>query len=430
MDPAHALITLGIALGLGLLVGLQRERADSALAGIRTFPLITVLGAVCAMLTEAIGGWVVGAGVIGVAAASFSGNLLRPRTDASPGITTEIAALLMFGVGCLLATMPYQIGTAVGVACAILLHLKDGMHAFAGRLDERDMRAIMQFCAVTFIVLPVLPDRTFGPLGVLNPRQIWWMVVLVVSISLLGYVMLKLARGRTGALLGGLVGGLVSSTATTVTFSKRAAEAQGAIAASLLAIVVASGVVFGRVIVEMSVVAPKSIGALAGPFLAMLLIAVVVSAGVWLICRRQTQELPESSNPTELKSALIFAGLYAIVVLAVAIARKYFGEQGLYVVAVISGLTDMDAITLSTAKLVEAESVSAEIGWRSILVASAANLVFKLGLCIWLGGRRFALPATLALGAIVAASCIVLWLWPDDLVLPVGALMDQAVTRE
>lgn len=412
MDTAHAFTALAIALGLGLLVGLQRERADSALAGFRTFPLITMLGCVCAMLADSFGGWILGAGLLSIAAATGVGNLLRRTADLSPGITTEIAALLMFVVGALLWVMPLQVGTVIGVGCALLLHMKESMHTFAGRLDEKDMRGIMLFCAITFVVLPVLPDRTFGPLNVLNPRNIWWMVVLVVGISLAGYVALKLIGGRVGAVVGGLIGGLISSTATTVSFSRRAAERPEALASALLAIILASCVVYARVLFEVGVVAREHLLVIAPPILTMGASGVVVSIVVWLRTRRSAGELPEPENPTQLKSALLFAALYALVLLAVAFADRLVGAAGIYVVAGLSGLTDMDAITLSTGRMASGGSIPPETAWRAIVTATMSNLLFKFGICAVLGGRAMLVPAAAALGASFLTGALVLCLWP------------------
>lgn len=412
MDTAHAFTALAIALGLGLLVGLQRERADSALAGFRTFPLITMLGCVCAMLADSFGGWILGAGLLSIAAATGVGNLLRRPADLSPGITTEVAALLMFVVGALLWVMPLQVGTVIGVGCAVLLHMKESMHTFAGRFDEKDMRGIMLFCAITFVVLPVLPDRTFGPLNVLNPRNIWWMVVLVVGISLAGYVALKLVGGRVGAVIGGLIGGLISSTATTVSFSRRAAERPEALASALLAIILASCVVYARVLLEVGVVAQEHLLVIAPPILTMGASGVGVSIVVWLRTRRSAGELPKPENPTQLKSALLFAALYALVLLAVGFADRLVGAAGIYVVAGLSGLTDMDAITLSTGRMASRGLIPPETAWRAIVTATMCNLLFKFGICAVLGGRAMLAPAAAALGTSFLTGALVLCLWP------------------
>ena len=250
---------LAIALGLGLLVGLQRERVQSPLAGIRTFALITVLGTVCALLGQPFGGWIVGLGAIALAAMLVVGNLAKGKAgEVEPGVTTETAALLMYGVGAYLVVGHAAVAIAIGGGVALLLHWKAPMHAFVARIGEDDVKAIMRFVLIALVIYPVLPDQTFGPYDVLNPQQIWLMVVLFVGIGLSGYVAYKLFGQRSGAALAGLLGGLISSTATTVSCARRTREDRKAIPVATLTIVVASAAVFPRVLAEMAVVAPNT----------------------------------------------------------------------------------------------------------------------------------------------------------------------------
>ncbi|MBI1901993.1 MAG: MgtC/SapB family protein, partial [Planctomycetia bacterium] len=184
---------LAIAVGLGLLVGLQRERVRSPVAGIRTFALITVLGTISALLAAPFGGWIVGLGAVAVAAMLVVGNLALRRTrHIDPGMTTEVAALLMYGVGAYLVVGHAAIAVAVGGGVALLLHWKAPLHEFVARIGETDVTAIMRFVLVALVIYPVLPDQAYGPYQVLNPKQVWQMVVLIVGISLGGYVAYKL----------------------------------------------------------------------------------------------------------------------------------------------------------------------------------------------------------------------------------------------
>lgn len=401
MEIATAFMALGVSLGLGLLVGVQRQRADSALAGFRTFPLITILGTLCAMLADRFGAWPIGAGLLCVAIATCVGNFMRPRSDSSPGITTEIAALVMFAVGALVWTGPRETAIGIGVVTAVLLAAKAPMHRLAARMGDQDLRAILQFALVTFVVLPVLPDRSMGPLGALNPHQVWMMVVLVVGISLAGYIGYKLVPRPGAVLVSGLLGGLVSSTATTASQSRRCRGKDEAVPAALVTIVLSASVVFVRVLVEMSVVARERFFEMSAPMMVMLGGGVAVSTAVYLRCRSRIDEGPAPENPSEMKSALYFAGLYAVVLLAVAAARRYAGESGLYAVAALSGLTDMDAITLSTSRLVEQGGLDAAVGSRAVVIASMSNLVFKAAMVLMLGSARLFRPVAVAFGVLV-----------------------------
>jgi uncharacterized membrane protein (DUF4010 family) len=193
VDLTTAFQTLGVSLGLGLLVGMQRERVQAPLAGVRTFALISLFGTLTAMLSLTLGPWLVAAGVLGVAAMTAMGNAVNLKlTRPDPGITTEIAILLMYAIGAYLVLGHVQVAVVLAGGVAVLLHAKPEMHGFVKRLGETDMKAVMQFVLITLVILPILPDRPYGPFQVLNPREIWRMVVLVVAISLGGYVALKL----------------------------------------------------------------------------------------------------------------------------------------------------------------------------------------------------------------------------------------------
>ena len=408
-------ITLAIALALGLLVGMQRERANSQLAGFRTFALITIFGALAAMLARSFGGWVVAAGFLGIATASAMGNVLKLRNPAvEPGITTEVAALVMYAIGAFLVVGDRQVAVVVAAAVAVLLYAKPIMHGFARRMGEQDMRGIMQFVLIALVILPVLPNKEFGPFQVLNPREIWWMVVLVTGISFGGYIALKLLGQNAGAVLGGLLGGTVSSTATTVSYARRASSADGHVAASTLVIMLASTVVYVRVLVEVALVARPAMPDVAPPIIIMLLASIVLSVFLWLRNRRIKSELPPQENPTELRSAIIFGAMYAAISFAVAAAKHYFNNQGLYAVAAISGLTDMDAITLSTSRMVVHQGVSPDTAWRAILIASMANLVFKAGIVASLGSQRLFRQIALLFGFNFLVGIALLLFWPGS----------------
>lgn len=412
VDNAETFLTLAISLGLGALVGLQRERAGSEVAGIRTFPLITLLGTLSAMLADPLGGWVVAAALAGLVAAMVLGNIYAVRPpDESPGTTTEIAMLVMFAIGAMLAADLRSAAVVTTGAVVLLLHAKQILHRMVDRMGERDVHGVMMFVLIAMVVLPILPDEHYGPFEVWNPRRIWLVVVLVVGISFGGYVVYRLVGQERGAVIGGVLGGLISSTATTVSYSRRAAGSPAAVLPSALVIAIASCVVYGRVFTEIAVVAPSFLPTAAWPVGIMLGVGALAAAALWLWVRRRKGDLPEQKNPTELKAALVFAGMYAVVILAVAAGQHYFGERGLYTVAAISGLTDMDAITLSTAGLVSRGEVAGATAWRAIVIASMANLVFKLGIAGVLGGWRLAKVAALPMGAQFIAGALLLALW-------------------
>jgi uncharacterized membrane protein (DUF4010 family) len=416
VDTPQLLVTLLISLGLGLLVGLQREFTGHRIAGIRTLGLITLMGTISAMLAQSLGGWVVAAALVGVAAITVMANLAshRRHDETSPGVTSELAMLVMFAVGAYLAVGPREVAVAVGAGVAILLHFKPVLHGFVARLGETDVRAIMQFALISLIILPAVPDRTMGPYGVLNPRNIWLMVVLVVGMSLAGYVAYKFLGRSAGLALCGLLGGLISSTATTVSYARRAAATPGAATSAAAVIMIASTVVYGRLLIEIAVTSPAFLRVAAPPLLILAGISAASAVAAWMAARHTTDGIAEQSNPTQLRTALFFGAMYAVVLIAVATAKANLGQGGLYAVAGLSGLTDMDAITLSVSRMVagtDDQQLEPSAAWRAIVIASMSNMTFKGIMAATLGGRALATRIAILFGIMLAASGIVLVVW-------------------
>lgn len=414
MDPTPVLFgELGISLLLGLLVGLQRQRTAIDMPGLRTFPLITVFGTVCGLLAVEFGGWIVAAGLAGMVAILVFPNLVRLKNKhPDPGITTDVAVLLMYGVGAFLVAGPMAIAIAVGGGVAVLLEFKLELHRFAEKLRDGDLKAIMQFVLITCIILPVLPNKTFGPLDVLNPFEVWLMVVLIVGMSLGGYIVYKFFGRDAGIFLGGFLGGAISSTATTVSYSRRTSDDPASSRTAAIIIMIASTVVFARVLIEIAIVAPGFLIHAAPPVLVLAVLTLVPAIVLWFRVHHEPSELPEQGNPTQLKSAIMFGGMYALVLWALAAAKEYAGSEAMYGVALLSGLTDMDAITLSTARMVRADATAGAGAWRLILVAALANLAFKAGMVGLLGHRRLFRQIVLLFLLPVIGGILLVAFWP------------------
>jgi uncharacterized membrane protein (DUF4010 family) len=263
---SEAYIDLAIALGIGLLIGLQKERAESPVAGLRTFALVSVFGAVSALIAGDASLGVVIVGLLAVTTFTVMGNVMSMRSGSiDPGQTTEVALGLTFLLGALVVTGPREAAIVLGATTAMLLHLRDELKGWVASLSDQDMRAIMQFVVVSLIVLPVLPDQAYGPYGVLNPREIWWMVVLIVGLNLIGYGAFRLLGQKVGTALAGILGGVVSSTATTVTYARMSKHSVETAPVAVVIVWVASGIVFVRVLVEIAVVAPTFLRDAAAP---------------------------------------------------------------------------------------------------------------------------------------------------------------------
>jgi uncharacterized membrane protein (DUF4010 family) len=409
---------LGIAVLLGLLVGLEREHSTGGIAGMRTFPLITVFGTLCALLAKQFDGWILAAGMAGVVAVlilEYQRRLQQlNRMQAEPqehlGITTEAAMLVMFAVGALVVVYDKLLAVIVGGGVAVLLQFKPELHAFARKLGDSDLRAIMRFVIISCIILPVLPDRNYGlshwgmpeALDVFNPYWTWLMVVLIVGLTLGGYIIYKFFGRNAGILLGGILGGAISSTATTVSYARQARDNPSGVRAAAVVILIASAVSLVRVTAAVAVVSPEFFLS-AAPMLGLLMaLTAAPAAALWIRERHESAPMPDQQNPTQLKSAIVFGLLYVLVLFALAAAKTYYGGGGLFAVAALSGLTEMDAITLSTARMAAENPRVFDLGWRLIVVAVMANMVSKTALAGLLGGRR--------LGGIILAFFIPAWI--------------------
>jgi uncharacterized membrane protein (DUF4010 family) len=269
----------------------------------------------------------------------------------------------------------------------------------------------MQFVLITLVILPILPNRTFGPYQVFNPREAWLLVVLIVSIGLGGYVAFKMMGPRAGTLLGAILGGLISSTATTVSYARRTAAGQG-VGLAAMAIMLASAVSAMRVIGIIAVVAPGQSWAFMPPLAILAGMMVIMAAVLWFTAKDEHAGTTEHANPAQLGTALIFALMYGMVLIAVAWARDTLGPGAIYGVAAASGATDMDAIALSTARLVDRAQLDPAVAWRAVVIGLMANAVFKAGAASVLGSRRLAVTVGILFGVVLLGGAALVWFWP------------------
>ncbi|QCK14548.1 MgtC/SapB family protein [Mangrovivirga cuniculi] len=407
---------LAVALGLGLLVGLQRERGKIKIAGIRTFSLITLFGAVTGLVAREFNEiWLVAAGIIALAFVVGMANFLK-RKEEEPDIgqTTEIAALLMYSLGFYLAIGNMTIGVVVGAAVALLLYLKGFFTRTIPKLGEKDIQAIMVFAAVSLIVLPILPDKYYGPYNVLNPQEIWLMVVLIVGLSVVGYFVYKWLGKRTGTGVSGVLGGLISSTATTATYSKLSGQVKSSTKSIAFIIIAASAVSFIRIIIEVIAVGPQFTGTVIPPLLIVAIVFCVISVFVFIQSdKAQEEKVPEPDNPAQFKTAIIFAVLYGIIILLIAFAKDKLGNSGLYIVSLLSGLTDVDAITLSMTNTMQKGTIDPTQGWKYIMVGGLSNLLFKGGMTISMASKRVTKIVIPVFLIIIGVGVVLIFIWPD-----------------
>jgi uncharacterized membrane protein (DUF4010 family) len=391
------------SLAIGLLIGLERERNPSAKAGLRTFALVAVLGTLMAMLSTRINSpWLVIAGLLAVAGTIIAAYLNdAPLEDNDPGTTTVVALLLSYGLGVLIWFGLSKLAVMLAIGITTLLYFKPELRGFTQRLARRDLVAVLQFSVLTFIVLPILPNQDFGPYNAFNPYQAWMMVVLISGISLAGYAALHVVGTRYGAPLLGFFGGLVSSTATTMIYAKHGKANEAMIHLSSAVIVIASIVVLLRLLVVSSVVAYGTLPTLLPVFAGGLLAGLIAAVYAWRKTIKGTElYVPETSNPAELHSAIGFGLLYVIVLLGSAWMADLAGSQGLYAVALVSGLTDVDAITLSSLRLFNLGQLSEQQTVTAITIAFLSNVAFKFGMVVFISGWALARQVAIGFGAI------------------------------
>lgn len=396
-----------VSLALGLLVGLERERKPEPKAGLRTFALVSMFGCLSALIAQQTGnGWIVAIGMLAVAAMMIAAVTIDPPDDGDPPTTSIVALMITYGLGAAVWFGHGTLAVMAAIATTALLYFKTQLHGITRALTHKDLISILQFAALSFVILPILPDTNFGPFDTINPHQIWWMVVLISGVSLAGYAALRIAGSQHGAPLIGLFGGMVSSTATTMVFARHARADTGLARTATVVILLANLMVMLRLLLVSGFVAPGLLLALAIVFGPAIVLGLVFAALAWRgHVGGPPLPMPEVRNPTELKTALTFGALYALVLVLSAWLQDIAGSRGLYAVALASGLTDVDAITLSSLRLHNQERLAEVEAVLSIALATLANLAFKAGLVISIGGKPLARRSLPGLTAIAVGIC-------------------------
>ena len=404
----------GSALGLGVLIGLERQRTrgdSEVFAGVRTFALVALFGSVSVFASEQSGlPWLVGLTFLSVLAVVITAYQATSRKGAI-GATTEVSVLITFFIGCICAWGQVGIAGAVTVVAMLLLSLKSWLHNLAKRIEPSDVEATLKFAIITLIVLPLVPNTNFGPEGleVINPYKTWLMVVLIAGLNFVGYILVKVLGREHGFGLTGLLGGLVSSTAVTLGFSQRSRIEPNLAPVLTLSILLAWTVMYFRVVIEVGVVNFALAKDLTLGMLFMGIVSLAICLLLWRKGRsKEKAEVESGHNPFELGDAIKFGGLFAVVIFIASAAQAYFGDTGLYVAGALAGLTDVDAIALSMANLAQQNPDSSTAAARTIVIAVISNTMVKCGMAIWLGApsmRRIMIPITvvLALSGVGAA---------------------------
>jgi uncharacterized membrane protein (DUF4010 family) len=411
---SEALSRLTVSLAIGLLVGLERgwqtrdAEDNRRAAGFRTFALSGLLGGVTGLIalqtTASVIGWV----FLGYIAAFTAFHWLEARNEGHASVTSVVAGMLTFLLGTMAVVGDLQLAIACAVGMTVLLALREPLHRWIDSLSWQEIRAVLILLAMSFLLLPLLPNRPIDPWKAINPYQIWLLAVMIGAISFAGYVAVRAFGNQLGVFMAAVAGGLASSTATTLALAKLAREhpsSSGLLSAGILVAGVVMMLRAGAIAVALN-------GALLTSLLPTLLTAAaVLSIGAAILWFRNVQqETPELriSNPLAIGTAIKLAALLAAVMLAAELVRRTFGGVGVLAVAALSGIADVDAVTISIARMA-GDDVDLNTAARAIMIAIAINTVSKAIMAGWVGSKRVGLlvggisAVALAGGLVVAA---------------------------
>lgn len=418
LDLVTVFYRFGVALVLGALVGLEREHHqesthphEETFAGLRTFAFISLLGCASAFVTGLGLAWFFPIAFVALAVMVSVAYVVTAAAGAW-GMTTEVTALLVFLIGGLASWGELEVAAALAVVVTLFLSLKSPLQRWVAGIEREDIYATLKFAIITVIVLPLLPDQGYGPYEILNPREIWLMVIFISGINFSGYILSKALEARRGILLTGLVGGLASSTAVTLGFSQRSREEPRLSRAFILGITAASVLMFGRVWAEVAAINASLAQDLLIPLGLPLVLGVAWCLYLYFTERPTGPGQVSFRNPFQLEPAIKFGLFFAGVLLLAEWTQDTLGSAGVYLSSLASGLTDVDAITLSMARLSSAGDITPEVATRAVVLATVSNTLVKGGMVVTLGApalRRYAWPifASLAVAGIVSASLLV-----------------------
>ncbi len=398
MPDYQPFLNLAIALGIGLMIGVergwtQRDKPEGGrMAGLRTFTVTGLFGGIAAALAAIYGVWIIIAMglLIGIIVAAALSRI--PWDQGNHGITTEIALILTFALGALAGTGNHEIAVPAAVVVTGLLAFKPDLHRWVENLEQPEIYGAVRLLVMSLIMLPILPNEGYGPWEALNPYVIWLMVVLISALSFAGYMAVKHAGPRWGLIVTGLMGGLASSTAVAVTMARLGKGGGDVQPAAATAAVASSTVVYARLLVVSAAFAPVLAWKLAPVLGAMALTGAVCVAIMWprnQPAQGHGAQAMDEMKPFSLATPLRFAVVLAVVMVASAGLQSWLGDAGLLLVSAIAGLTDVDAPSLTAAERV-AEGLDAGVGALAILIAVAVNIVAKFVIVSWIGGMGMA----------------------------------------
>jgi len=386
------ILQLAIALAIGLIIGMERgwqsrdSPQGSRTAGVRSFAFVGLFGGLSALLASKFGANILAVTFLGLVLIVAFSYRISAKGSQDFGITTELSLLITFILGALTGSGLEGEAVASAVVVAALLGYKQEIHSILNQLERRELIATLQLLIVAAVALPLLPNRNIDPWETLNPRTIGWIVLLIAGISYIGYFAMRILGNRVGLLATAVIGGLVSSTAVTLAYARIARKERDNLALLGAGISLAGGIMAVRLLIEIGIVNPSLLPLLIVP---IGLLAIVPLIATVAIAIRTTQNVSSAEvklkNPVELGAALGFAAVLSVLFVLVRAAQTFFGDTGIYVLAAISGIADVDTVSLSLAQATR-ENLSLEIAATGILIAAMVNTLFKAVLATFIGG--------------------------------------------
>lgn len=417
LNANQTTINLAVALLLGAIIGLERgwdareQKSGERIAGIRTFSLVGLLGGIAAVLSEQITPWAFPVLLLSVVAMGLVAYSERLEHIRNFSITGMVGMLLTFCFGAVAVAVDPVIATAAAVVTAIILDNKEEIHGWVHKLQASELDAALKLLLISVVMLPLLPNEAMGPGGVLNPREIWWMVVMIASISFVGYFAIRVAGARKGILFTSLFAGLSSSTALSLHFARQSAKNPDFSPQFAAGILIACGTMFPRILVYCLVINKALLPSLIWPVAMMTALLYVPALIIWRHNARQLQvsQPTMNQNPLDLSSALVFGFLLTAILLLGEFLKNAFGDVGIYALAATSGVADVDAITLSLTRMSN-DGLGMDAAVLGIVIAAAVNNLVKSGIAWSIGNRQTGLLVAGPMVLSLAAGLLVAWL--------------------
>ena len=413
---AEQIALMGIALAIGLLIGVERgwkfreAKEGERIAGLRTYGLTGLLGGGAGLLSQYLSTTVFGFVFLGFTITVTVAYAMRRNINEDASITSLITMLLTFVLGALATLEHVNLAASIAVVTVMLLRYKDVLHGWLKKLEKKELHAALQLLLISIVLLPILPDRGYGPWQALNPYEIWWMVVLISAISFSGYFAMKLAGPSRGVILTALAAGMASSTALTLHYARLSQKHENMKNLLAAGILLACGTMFPRVVLVSSLINPALFSQLAVPMSIMTVVVLLSSLVIWHSKGdKAPSELTHLINPLEMKSALFFGALLVLVILLGKVAIDYFGEAGIYILAMVSGIADVDPINLTLSRMSTVD-LSLNLAVLGIVIAASSNTLVKALLATFIGGPGLGMRVFLPLLAASAVGLTTAWL--------------------